>query len=744
MKRGEIKRRRKQKVEVDTQLPLVVEIISPSDNSEIASTEITVRFRVRTPSGEPVTNIKALIDGRPTGLRNLVLKQSSGEASEFQIIVPERDSTLSIIAENRFSASMPASLRLRWTGRSTQIDKPTPKLPKPKLYVLAIGISRYANSNYNLRFSSKDAQDFVAVLQKQSGGLYRDVVIKLLVDEHATKDEILDGLDWIRKETTSNDVAMVFLSGHGINDANNYYFFLPTNADIARLLRTGVAFSDLRSALTSIAGKAILFVDTAHSGNIENTRAGVHDNNTPIETRGSGDSLTTSRLLETQKSSPAKSDDKTNIIKKTDITLIVNELASVQNGIVVFSASTGSQYPIEDPAWTNGAFTKALVEGLNGKAALNDSGKITVSMLHLYVSERVRGLTEGKQATSVITPQTVPDFPIALNPDYFTTPNQATIIEPLKATIDLTRFEPFLWEFVKESNDSEDLNFYLKKFPKGLFVDVARARLSEIMVRGLRIASAPADWKGPTLPSMSSHYHALVIGIDNYKTKPLKTAVNDARAVAAILEHQFGFKVMLLPDATRRDIILSLIDYMNELDSNTNLLIYYAGHGVYDGGKAYWLPIDADTDPTNHIIEDEITSRLRNLRSTHILIIVDSCYSGTFADTRGNPDNPNDVLKDIESYLLKLDERKSRTLMTSGRDEPVADGGGGKHSVFAKALLDGLNLKQGHVFSANDLFKDYIVERVAGNAPVPQLPLYKYLPGSGHDFGDFLFIRRKK
>lgn len=51
------------------------------------------------------------------------------------------------------------------------------------------------------------------------------------------------GLDWIRQETTSNDVAMVFFAGHGVNDQNNYFYFCPYNVDPSRLLRTGVADS---------------------------------------------------------------------------------------------------------------------------------------------------------------------------------------------------------------------------------------------------------------------------------------------------------------------------------------------------------------------------------------------------------------------------------------------------------------------------------------------------------------------
>ncbi|HYG82238.1 MAG TPA: caspase family protein, partial [Pyrinomonadaceae bacterium] len=229
--------RRQQQAELAKQLPPVVEIISPADDATISSGEVTLRFNVRSPSGEPVTSVKALVDGRPAGARQLVQGEATSNGTrEIRVGVPERDSVVSLIAENRFAASTPATVRLKWRAAA----RPESFVVKPKLYVLAVGVSRYNNPKYNLLFADKDARDFVATMQGQKGLLYRDVVMKILTDEQATKDEILDGLDWIRKETTSNDVAMVFFAGHGVNDQNNYYYFCPHNIDPERLLRTGV------------------------------------------------------------------------------------------------------------------------------------------------------------------------------------------------------------------------------------------------------------------------------------------------------------------------------------------------------------------------------------------------------------------------------------------------------------------------------------------------------------------------
>jgi len=159
-----------------------------------------------------------------------------------------------------------------------------------------------------------------------------------------------------------------------VDDASGVYYFLPANADLDRLKRTGLVFSDIKTTMKSIAGKAVMFVDTCHSGNVMGTRRG---------------------------GSP-------------DINELVNELASAENGVVVFAASTGRRFSLEDPKWQNGALTRALVEGISGKAAYGSSGKITINMLDLYLSKRVKELTKGQQRPSTTKPSTVPDFPVAL------------------------------------------------------------------------------------------------------------------------------------------------------------------------------------------------------------------------------------------------------------------------------------------------------------------------------------------
>jgi hypothetical protein len=76
---------------------------------------------------------------------------------------------------------------------------------------------------------------------------------------------------------------------------------------------------------------------------------------------------------------------------------------------------TGPQYAPQDEARGKGAFTKSVTEGLNGKADYRSDGRITLNMLDLTISERVKALTQGRQTPTTVKPPSVPDFPMAMS-----------------------------------------------------------------------------------------------------------------------------------------------------------------------------------------------------------------------------------------------------------------------------------------------------------------------------------------
>ena len=176
----------------------------------------------------------------------------------------------------------------------------------------------------------------------------------------------------------------------------------------------------------------------------------------------------------------------------------------------------------------------------------------------------------------------------------------------------------------------------------------------------------------------------MVIGNDNYANglPRLKTAAGDAQAVARTLKSVYGFKVTVLVNATRDQIIGALSKYRQTLTWDDNLLIYYVGHGSYDqaADQGYWLPVDAAPDDPSHWVSNtDITNMLKAIQARHVMVVADSCYSGAL--TR----DANVGVKDAD-YIQRIVQKKARTVMTSGGLEPVADAGGG-HSVFASAFI---------------------------------------------------------
>jgi WD40 repeat protein len=369
-------------MELQAILPPKVRILSPGNGTPIEAGTVTLRAAVRSANQNAIDAVWAAVDGRRVEGRGLRLQPAAGADGEkiysLEVPMPPQDCTVSVFARSGSAVSEAAVIQLAWARPPVQPDPAAPAsgfVIRPKLYVLAIGVSVYQRSDLALGFPAKDARDLAAAFAVQKGRLFRDVEVKLLTDGAATKDNVMDGLEWLEREVTAKDVAVMFLAGHGINDTAGQYYFLPANADPERIKRTMVADSDMRSTLAKLSGKVLFFLDTCHSGNILGG----------VKQRGSN-----------------------------DLNGFINELASAENGVVVFSASTGRQASLESKEWNNGAFTKAVVEGLSGKADFQHTGRVTVNMLDLYISERVKELTHGTQAPTTAKPSTVPDFPVAM------------------------------------------------------------------------------------------------------------------------------------------------------------------------------------------------------------------------------------------------------------------------------------------------------------------------------------------
>ena len=241
-------------------------------------------------------------------------------------------------------------------------------------------------------------------------------------------------------------------------------------------------------------------------------------------------------------------------------------------------------------------------------------------------------------------------------------------------------------------------------------------------------------------------YYALVIGNNEYQNfPPLETAINDAESVARALEEKYGFSTRFIRNADRYTILSALNEVKSKLTERDNLLIYYAGHGERDVGtlQGYWLPVDAEQENTaNWIPNSAISDLLNTMQARHILVVADSCYSGSMTSSSVARLDTELSDENLKKWLKVMARTTSRTVLTSGGIAPVLDNGGGGHSVFARAFLDELKQASGPI----DAYKIYLqvtrqVQQSAAMVGFVQTPTYAPIKYTGHGGGEFIFIK---
>ena len=283
-----------------------------------------------------------------------------------------------------------------------------------------------------------------------------------------------------------------------------------------------------------------------------------------------------------------------------------------------------------------------------------------------------------------------------------------------------------------------------------------KARIAELSVQrneySNRVASASLDApkvRSPNVPTSNLRaqlglgaFYALIIGNNDYAYLPkLDTAVADAQNVEKLLSARYGFKTRTLMNATRAEILSALNDYRQQLRESDSLLVYYAGHGELAGSgqSAAWLPVNArQEDKTEWIFASNITDLVNEMPAKHVMIVADSCYSGPML---GRPMARVQRSNDLER-LRDVAQLRSRLVLTSGVNAPVLDGGGGDHSVFARAFIDALTRNQG-VLEASSLYVAIFepVRQGARRMRFEQTPSLAALQAANHVAGgQFLFV----
>jgi uncharacterized caspase-like protein len=245
-------------------------------------------------------------------------------------------------------------------------------------------------------------------------------------------------------------------------------------------------------------------------------------------------------------------------------------------------------------------------------------------------------------------------------------------------------------------------------------------------------------------PLLPGKRFALVVANQQYQHWPkLDTPRADAQAVTDVLKQRFGFEVNLLQDATRQQLLSALNKLRQQVGPQDQVVVYYAGHGQMDSvtARGYWIPVDGDeNDLAQWVSVIDVTDQLSAMTAKHVLVIADSCYSGTLTRSLVPAVDQALTLEQRSSPLKQLSKQRARVAMTSGGLEPVVDGGSIEHSLFARSLLDVLSQVNAPV-AAQELYQSVSARfaHLARRLKIEQKPQYAPIGFAGHEAGDFVF-----
>jgi uncharacterized caspase-like protein len=277
----------------------------------------------------------------------------------------------------------------------------TAERPKPKLYAVALGVSQYDRPECCLKYAAKDATDLINKLKAKAGSSYSEVKPLLLTDKEVTKESTAKIKEFLAGATI-DDTVLIFMAGHGLLDDKYDYYFGTSDIDPAKPSERGMPYEAIDTILAEVPSlKKALLMDTCHAGELDADEkkelAASDDKATPaavdssligkVAMRSIGTRGMTIKAVEGAKG-------KSDWYEKLQDMFVDLRRGS---GATVISSSQGAEYAFESSEQSNGLFTYALMEALDGKATPNKDGQITISAIGDYVKKRVQDLTKGKQ-----------------------------------------------------------------------------------------------------------------------------------------------------------------------------------------------------------------------------------------------------------------------------------------------------------------------------------------------------------
>lgn len=239
-----------------------------------------------------------------------------------------------------------------------------------KIWAVVVGVGKYTTMP-SLKFTDDDAFRFYSHLKSPEGGALPDNQIEILVDEGATRDNILRAMRNLFLQADDNDVVIFYFSGHGLEGC-----FLPVDFDG---YNNKLRHDEIRQILKQSQAKHKLCIaDACHSG-----------------------SLDYSGTLAAKGPAPVSLQRYYQAFEDSD------------GGIALLMSSKPEELSLEDHGLRQGVFTFYILRGMKGAADSNGDYIVTVKELYTYVYTKVRDYTAGVQ-TPVLTGNFDDSMPVSL------------------------------------------------------------------------------------------------------------------------------------------------------------------------------------------------------------------------------------------------------------------------------------------------------------------------------------------
>lgn len=219
------------------------------------------------------TNLTQLAcDGEPSAPAGT--SQPTTTASSAPIASPSPVSS-SASSSSTSSSTAPSIASFSATPSSTTSStttSATADTPIRDKWAVIVGISKFAEPRYNLKFAAKDALDFRTFLINEQQ--FKPDHIVTLVDEQATRANIMSafGSKWLPNVAEPGDLVVIYLSTHGTpssidNGGRNYVVAYDTDAN--NLYATAVDMDELSRRIKEgvRSDRALIVLDTCFSGN---------------------------------------------------------------------------------------------------------------------------------------------------------------------------------------------------------------------------------------------------------------------------------------------------------------------------------------------------------------------------------------------------------------------------------------------------------------------------------------------